>query len=68
MSLKKIAGNWQRKQVKKVVKRAKIPIFKNKVMKGMDNVRGGPRFNLSNRSETRRMDRKSKKKVKGLKT
>jgi hypothetical protein len=28
-------------RLKKVVKRAKMPMFRNKVMKGMDNVRGG---------------------------
>jgi hypothetical protein len=61
MSLKKISSGWKRKQVKKVVKRAKSPLFRNSVMKGMDNVRGGPRFNLSNRSDTRIMNKHSEK-------
>lgn len=62
MSVKKIASGWKRKQVKKVVKAAKAPLFRNRVMKGMDNVRGGPKFNLKNRAGTRQMDRHIKKK------
>ena len=49
-------GNaWKRKQTKKVVKSAKVPLFRNRVMKGMDNVRGGPKFNLKNRAGARQM-------------
>jgi hypothetical protein len=62
MSVKKIGVAWKRKQAKKVVKAAKAPLYRNRVMKGMDNVRGGPRFNLKNRSDTRSMNKKSKKK------
>jgi len=62
MSAKKVTSSWKRKQVKKVVKTAKAPLFRNRVMRGMDNVRGGPRFNLKNRSDTRQMNKHSKKK------
>lgn len=62
MSVKKISSAWKRKQAKKVVRRAKGPLFRNRVMKGMDNVRGGPRFNLGNRSDARSMKKRSKKK------
>ncbi len=62
MSSKKIASGWKRKQVKKVVKAAKIPLFRSRVTKGMDNVRGGPRFSNANRSGTRLMNKHSKKK------
>ncbi|MGA3059248.1 MAG: hypothetical protein ABSD92_02645 [Candidatus Bathyarchaeia archaeon] len=61
MSVRKISSAWKRKQVKKAVKRAKSPLFRNRVMKGMDNVRGGPRFNLANRSGTRLRNKHSKK-------
>ena len=62
MSIRKIASGWKRKQVKKVVKEAKAPLFRNRVMKGLDNVRGGPKFNLKNRAGIRQMNRPSKKK------
>ena len=62
MSVRKISSAWKRKQVKKVARRAKGPIFRSRVMKGMDNVRGGPRFNLANRSSTRLMKKRSKTK------
>ena len=62
MSVRKISSAWKRKQAKKVVRRAKSPLFRSRAMKGMDNVRGGPRFNLGNRSGTRLMNRRSKKK------
>jgi hypothetical protein len=62
MSVRKISSAWKRKQVKKVVKKAKSPMFRNRVAKGMDNVRGGPRFNLANRSGTRSINKRSKKK------
>jgi replication initiation and membrane attachment protein DnaB len=62
MSIKKIASSWKRKQVKKVVKASKAPLFRNRVMKGMDNVRGGSKFNLKNRAGTRQINKPSKKK------
>ena len=61
MSVKKIASGWKRGQVKKVVKAAKTPIFRNRVMKSMDNLRGGPKFNLKNRAGIIQMNRHSKK-------
>jgi len=61
MSVKKIGSAWKRKQIRKVVKSAKAPLFRNRVMKSMDNVRG-PRFNSFNRSDTRKMNKNSKKK------
>jgi hypothetical protein len=62
MSIIKIASGWKRKKIKKVVKAAKAPLFRTMAMKGMDNVRGGPKFNLKNRAGTRQMNRHSKKK------
>ena len=61
MSFKRVSSVWRRKQIKKVIKRAKIPMFRNRVMKGMDNVRGGTKYNLGNRSAMRLMKRHSKK-------
>ena len=63
MSVKKIGSAWKRKQANKVVKVARAPLFRNRVMKGMDNVRGGPRFNLKNRAGTSQMNKHSKKKI-----
>ena len=46
--VKKITGAWKRKQAKKVVKKANRPLWRYKVDRGIDNVRGEPRFNLTN--------------------
>lgn len=64
MSVKKIAGSWRRKQAKRVAKTAKSPLFRYQVAKGMDNVRGGPKYSLGNRSYTRRMSQRSNRKNK----
>lgn len=59
---RKKSGAWKRKQAKKIVRRAKTPMFRNRIMKGMDNAHGGPRFNLANCSGTKLMKKQSKKK------
>ena len=41
MSVKKITSRWKRKEVKRVVRKAKAPIFGYKAMKDIDNVRIG---------------------------
>ncbi len=55
-------SRWKRQQAKMVVRSARKPIFRHRVMRGMDNVRGGPRYNLGNRRDTRLMNRRSKRK------
>jgi hypothetical protein len=45
-----------------LVRSAKKPIFRHRVMRGMDTVRGGPRYNLGNRRDTRLMNRHKRKK------
>ena len=62
MSVKRISSSWKRKQVKNVIRKSKGPIFRYRVMKGLDNVRGGPLFKTENRSGTRLMKKQSKKK------
>ena len=61
MSVRKISSALEKNNRQKSSRRAKGPLFRNRVMKGMDNVRGGPRFNLGNRSGTRLMKKHSKK-------
>jgi hypothetical protein len=62
MNIRKVSNAWRRKQAKKAVKRAKIPMFRNRVTKVMDNVRGGTKYTLGNRSAIRLMKKNSKKK------
>jgi hypothetical protein len=61
MSVRKISSAWKRKQAKKVARNTSRLIFRYKVRKAMPNARFGPRFNLGNRSDTRLMNRRPKK-------
>ena len=64
LSVKGLNGSWRRKRAKKAVKSAKAPLFRYHALRGMDNVRGGPRFNLRNRSKTRFMLKSARRKNK----
>ena len=62
MSIKKISSGWKRKQAKKVIQKAKKPLFSNKLLKGRQPVQFGTGFHKPmNRSETRTMNKHSKK-------
>jgi hypothetical protein len=55
-------SRWKRQQTKMVARSAKKTIFRHRVMRGMDTVRGGPRYNLGNRRNMRLMNKHKRKK------
>lgn len=62
ISIKKFSSGWKRKKAKKVVQKAKKPLFANKVLKRrqpVQFVKGFPK--TMNRYETRTMNKHAKK-------
>ncbi len=58
MSADKVASRWKRKQVKKVVRAAKKPIFRNREIKGTGPLWGSK--STVNRSDKRQAEKRSK--------